>query len=241
MDWNEVRVSSVREIQEHLKGAENSLELAVFIKDFLEFVQRERHNLSLEFLAEENLTDVRRFFRQVKGVDASTVDVVLLLRKEHPVFPMSDGMEKMLEKLGLARRQDTRDRKQKSLYKHVEPESTLVLHHFLLDVSRSVCPDGENCPTLPPVPKSNLARYFKQLATTKSKTKTKSKTDSKSKKAAGGAARRTSKTKSSGKAGSSPARKSPAGKGPSRTGKVSGSRSKVIRRAVAAKRVGESR
>ena len=42
VDWNEIRVSTIQEIREQLLDEGNSLETAVFIKDFLEFVHRER-------------------------------------------------------------------------------------------------------------------------------------------------------------------------------------------------------
>jgi endonuclease III-like uncharacterized protein len=133
VDWNEVRISTVREIQEELASA-GTLELAVFIKDMLEFVHRERQFVSLEFLAEKNLGEIRKYLKQVKGLDSSTVDLILRVRKSHPVFPLNQTLETLLAKIGIFRRGETRDRKEKLLHEMVEPEKALVLHHYLLDL-----------------------------------------------------------------------------------------------------------
>ena len=133
VDWNEVRISTVREIQEELASS-STLELAVFIKDLLEFIHRERQFVSLEFLAEKNLGEIRKYLKQVKGIDSSTVDLILRVRKAHPVFPLNQTLETLLSKIGIFRRGETRDRKEKLLHDMVEPEKALVLHHYLLDL-----------------------------------------------------------------------------------------------------------
>jgi len=132
VDWNEVRVSVVREIQEQLSGANDSLELAVFIKDFLEHVHKERRRVTLEPLVEANLTDFRRFFKTVKGLDPATVEFVLMRTKAHPVVPLSASMERHLAEIGIVKSADTRDRKAKHLFEAVGQETALHLHHYLL-------------------------------------------------------------------------------------------------------------
>lgn len=140
VDWNETRVSSVREIQEAIDFCPGSLELAVFIKNLLEFVHREHQSVSLEFLAEQNLGDIRQYLKQFKGIDNATVELILLLRKEYPVFPLNEGAETVLRRLGILRATSTPLQRAKQLHDLVEPDQTLNLHHFLLNHSREVCP-----------------------------------------------------------------------------------------------------
>ena len=84
VDWNEVRISPIPEIQKALgSAAPSSLAVAVFIKDLLDFLHHQRHILDLEFLAEENNTQIRRFMKKIKGIDAAAIDVVLNLRREY--------------------------------------------------------------------------------------------------------------------------------------------------------------
>jgi len=132
VDWNEVRISVVREIQEQIAGANDSLELAVFVKDFLEFVHKERRRVTLEPLVEENLTDIRKFFKKVKNLDPATVEFVLMRTKSHPVLPLSAHMERHLGRLGIVKKADSRDKKSKRLYELVGEEMALSLHHYVL-------------------------------------------------------------------------------------------------------------
>lgn len=143
VDWNETRISSVREIQEAMDFCPGSLELAVFVKDLLEFVHREHQDVGLEFLAEQNLGDIRQYLKQVKGVDSATVEFILVLRKEYPIFPLSEGAETVLKRLGILRATSTPLQRAKQLHELVEPSSALHLHHFLLNHSREVCPPDE--------------------------------------------------------------------------------------------------
>ena len=143
VDWNEVRVSTLREIQEEIGKTPDSLSLAVFIKDLLEFVHHEHQNLSLEFLAEQNLGEIRRYLKQVRGLDNSTVNLILRVRKEHPVLPLNRATETVVDRLGILRKSEKRDRKERVLHELVNPEKALFLHHFLLNHSQEYCPPDE--------------------------------------------------------------------------------------------------
>ncbi len=160
VDWNEVRISSVREIQEALSLSPGSLELAVFIKDLLELIHRERQDVSLEFLSEKNLGDIRRYLKQLKGMDNSTVELILRLRKEHPVFPLNSAVETVLSRLGVLRGAGRRSQSEKMLHEMVDPSKALVLHHFLLDHSRSVCPPDESMVDCPRCGIRHMCAFF---------------------------------------------------------------------------------
>ncbi|MBI4606657.1 MAG: hypothetical protein HY721_32235 [Planctomycetes bacterium] len=150
VDWNEVRISTVREIQEALSAPAGSLDIAVFIKDLLEFVHRERQDLNLEFLVEQTSTDIRRFLKQVRGLDTSTIEMVLRQRKEYPVFPLNPALVTVLNRLGVLRNSETILQQEKALHELVDPRRALLLHHFLLDHSRRVCPPdvaSVDCPS----------------------------------------------------------------------------------------------
>jgi len=144
VDWNEVRISTVKEIQEVFNGVSDSLDLAIFIKDFLECLHRQNQSVSLEFLAEKNLGDIRRYLRGIRGVDPATITMVLRLRKEHPVLPVSSSMERTFLRLGVVRPGDNRDQKEKFLHNLVHQDQALPFHHFFLKHSREICPPEED-------------------------------------------------------------------------------------------------
>lgn len=143
VDWNEVRISSVREIQEALAFCPGSLDLAVFVKDILEVLHRERQDVSLEFLAEMNLGEIRQFLKQFKRLDPSTAEVILRVRKGYPVLPIAPAVETVLERLGVLRKGETRAKMEKDLAAQISPEKTLLVHHFLLNHSFELCPPEE--------------------------------------------------------------------------------------------------
>ncbi len=205
VDWNEVRVSTVQEIREQLPSGADSLEIAVFIKDFLEFVHRERQRVCLEFFAEENLTDTRRFLKQIRNIDTATIDLILLRRKEHPVFPLNPGIDQLLSAAGIVGSADTRDRKAKGLYDMLESERVLPFHHFLLDLSRALNAfeetDLKNAKT---ALRNSFATYVKKLPRRAASSKTK-KASGATESKGGGAPKKKAK-KASKKVGKSSAR-----------------------------------
>ena len=132
VDWNEVRISVVREIQEHLATARNSLEISVFVKDFLEFIHKECRRMSLEHLLEENLSDIRKFLKAVRAIEPATIDLVLQRRRNHPVFPLSQAMEDLLTQAGIVSDEDSRDRKSKRFFEMVGADNITACHHYML-------------------------------------------------------------------------------------------------------------
>jgi len=143
VDWNEVRISSVKEIQEVFEGVPDALELAIFVKDFLEQLHRENQSVSLEFLVEKNLADIRRYLKGIKGVDPATIGMVLRLRKDYPSLPINSAMERSMVRLGLVRPGGKRDQQEKQLHTMIDPEQAISFHHFFLDHSRETCPPDE--------------------------------------------------------------------------------------------------
>lgn len=143
VDWNEVRISSIREIQEILGNSADSLEVAIFIKGLLEFLHQQRHSVDLEFLAEQNISEIRRFLKQIKGMDAATINMILRIRKDYPVIPVNAPMENTLLRIGVVRQTDTRDQKGKYLHGLVNEDAALSFHHFILNHSRAICPPDE--------------------------------------------------------------------------------------------------
>ena len=62
----------------------------------------------------------------------ATIEIALMRLKDHPILPLSLEMEKLLVKLRLAKKTETRDRKGKRFYSLVGPDKILPLHHYLL-------------------------------------------------------------------------------------------------------------
>ena len=143
VDWNEVRISSVREIQETLGNSADTPEIAIFIKGLLEFLHRERHAVCMEFLGDENITEIRRFLKRINGLDSTTINMILRVHKDYPILPVTPSMESTLVRLGLVRRTHTRDQKARFLHGVIREELAIPFHHFILNHSREICPPDE--------------------------------------------------------------------------------------------------
>jgi hypothetical protein len=187
VDWNEVRISPIREIQEQVSKGDDSLALSVAIKDVLEFVHNRHHHVSLEHLAELNLTDIRRFLKQIRNLEPSSIEIVLLLRKEHPIVPLTPEMENELIELGVLSTNDSRDRRAKTVYELVGAESALAFHHLLLEYCRLGGPKA-------PAMVDSLQAILRQFGRQHGKTRKRS-----PRKKSGTSSSRTKKTKSGAK------------------------------------------
>ncbi len=150
VDWNDVRISSAKEVQDVVKEAKEPLEVAIFLKGLLNRLFTERHHVSLEFLREATLPDARAFFKKSPGYADSTVQLLLALVKELPVFPIESWMYPMVARLGLVHKEKTTHlQQQKELYEKIARDRLLEAYALLLEHARRTCLPEEgtmDCP-----------------------------------------------------------------------------------------------
>lgn len=140
VDWNEVRISSVKEVQEILRGADEPLELTVTLKEFLQNLFTEEHHVGLEFLTERTISEIRSFFKRKPRLADSIVNMLLERIKDYPVMPLDPAMHECLQKLGVISGSATSLQVMKDLYPQIEREKILPLYAYLMDHARSGCP-----------------------------------------------------------------------------------------------------
>ncbi len=149
VDWNEVRISTAKEVQDILRESEESLESAILIKEFLNRLFTEHHHLGLEFLKEKSISEIRSFFKKPPGINESTVNLLLEHLKEYPVVPLESWMHPCLERLGWASPTTTPLQRQKDLFEQASRERVLALYAYLAEHARAVCvtdPTQMDCP-----------------------------------------------------------------------------------------------
>ncbi|MCI0650734.1 MAG: hypothetical protein L0Z55_02500 [Planctomycetes bacterium] len=150
VDWNEVRISTAKEVQDVLRGAAEPLEAAIVLKDFLHRLFLEKHHVGLEFLRDKSVSEIRSFFKNSRGLNESTVLLLLRLMKEHPVQPLEAWMQPCAERLGLVHRGSTLLQKEKQLFEKVPAAIAFEFHALLAEHSRAVCGLDESvldCPS----------------------------------------------------------------------------------------------
>jgi endonuclease III len=102
-DWNEVRVSSVEEIQEVLAGIPNAEERAQRIRRFLRQLFNRTYGFSLDALAKKPLKEALKVLHTYEAFtsDFVTATVVQQALGGHAI-PIDDATRRALERLGLS-------------------------------------------------------------------------------------------------------------------------------------------
>lgn len=161
VDWNEVRISSAKEVQEVLREAAEPLELALIIKDFLQLLFTEKHHIGLEFLQEKTISDFRSFFKKKTRFDEAVVTLLLERLKDYPAFPLEGGAHQCLASLGVIPSDSTAVQAMKDVYSQIERENLLRWFVYVSDHARAGCPSfkkpasGKGTPEKPKAPRAS--------------------------------------------------------------------------------------
>ena len=149
VDWNEVRISSAKDVQEVVKAADEPLEVALALKDFLNRLFEDHHHLGLEFLREKSISEIRSFFKKSQSMGEAPMQTLMNDMKEYPVLPIETWMQPLTQRLGLTQGDTTPLQQQKDLFQTLNGEPLLDVYAALATHARTVCTaeDGTmNCP-----------------------------------------------------------------------------------------------
>jgi endonuclease III len=143
VDWNEVRVSSVVEIQEVLGHGKAGAALAESIKGILADIHRQQHETSLEFVNELTIAQARKYLRSLEGVESATIDLVLRLKKAQDVVPLDRNCERVLVRIGVVPSGYSTRQKQRFLQRLIPEDQVVSFHRSVVDLARAVCHEDE--------------------------------------------------------------------------------------------------
>lgn len=143
VDWNEVRISSVREIQAAIGSSMAAEGVAQSIHAFLWKVHQDQHETSLEFLNELTIAQVRRYLRSVGCMSTATIDLILRLKKAQSIIPLDKSSERVLVRIGIVPSGFTTRQKQRFLQRLVPEEEVVNFHRSVVDLARRLCPEDE--------------------------------------------------------------------------------------------------
>jgi len=149
VDWNEVRISTAGEVQELLRSAAEPLELAIFLKDFLQRLFLEQHHVGLEFLRTRTNPEIKNFFKKHSGFSESTMGLILERVNDYPVVPLEGSAQTFLERVGLGPPGTTALSRQKDLHEKIPRERVLAVALLIHEHARATCPPDEgeiDCP-----------------------------------------------------------------------------------------------
>jgi endonuclease-3 len=105
----------------------------------LEFINRERGAIELDFLRDMTTSDADRWLAHIKGVGPKTRSIVLLFSLGMPAFPVDTHVHRVTKRLGLIGPKVTREAAQGVMESLVPVSEYYNLHINLIEHGRSVC------------------------------------------------------------------------------------------------------
>lgn len=157
VDWNEVRVTSVRELSSLLESKRCAPKKAEFIKAFLQRLYLDNHSLSVQPIQKMSTKRAREYVGETTGLPPEQVATILLEIFDMPVSPIPNVVKWTLIRLGLIKSNATPTQAQEAFLSVASKGKTAtayrVLHILARDYCRQegqlclICPVKKHCPT----------------------------------------------------------------------------------------------
>ena len=112
---------------------------AARILDALDFINRERGLLNLDFLRDMKPKEAEAWLGRMKGVGPKTRSIVLLFALGMPAFPVDTHIHRVTRRLGLIGPKTTREQAQEELARLVPRKEFYNFHIDIIEHGRAVC------------------------------------------------------------------------------------------------------
>lgn len=142
LDWNEVRVSCLRDIESVLVPLASSPaeaeEAARKLLALLQQIHLDHSSLEVEYLTGAPLKEVRKFISSLEAIEKIDVAQLLLIAFRQAVMPVDDELARIGTRLGFSRKSDLAKLFESSL----DADELYCLYFNLLDLARRHCKSG---------------------------------------------------------------------------------------------------
>jgi endonuclease-3 len=136
-DWNEVRVTTVRELTEEMSCLPNPTEAAQRVKKTLQSVFEAKYSFDLEELRKENLGPATERLRKTKGTSRFAVSYVVQAALGGHSVPIDAAAMKVMQVLDLVQEKDVTDGTvpglERAIPKNKGIEFGAMLHRFAVE------------------------------------------------------------------------------------------------------------
>jgi len=141
VDWNELRVSSIREIEDTLRRAriEPAGELSEVIKGTLECTFRELCRVDLDMLRTAGAEKARKFVQKLDMLKPYQQHYVLSAAGFEGAPPLDPATERIGERLGVFRPEDQPAARLAALEAAIDRSSALRFHHLMVEHGKKLC------------------------------------------------------------------------------------------------------
>lgn len=147
--WESVLAADTAELAEAIRPGGLANVKAPRIQEILRTIKRERGALSLDFLAQMEVDEARRWLTSLNGVGPKTAAIVLLFALGKPAFPVDTHVHRVSRRLGLIGPKTSREQSHEILEALLPPEIYYPFHLNLIAHGREVCksqrPRCETC------------------------------------------------------------------------------------------------
>lgn len=101
VDLNEVRVTTLYEIEEAIKGADPQRNKALLLRRVLNDIFAVRSAIDLDFLRDYRPAKGRKFLQSIGGLDEKTINDVLLVCQDSYELPRNEDLIRVAKRIGI--------------------------------------------------------------------------------------------------------------------------------------------
>jgi endonuclease-3 len=160
-NWTAVMDAPTDEVAEAIRTAGLANQKAPRIQEALRTIERERGELSLDFLRDMPVAEAEAWLTGIKGVGRKTAAIVLLFAMGRAAFPVDTHVHRVTGRLGLIPPGMSADKAHDWLAALGDPDTYYPMHINLIRHGRAVCrarvPQCERCPL------TDLCAYYQAL------------------------------------------------------------------------------
>lgn len=139
VDWNELRVTTPRAIEELISSLPDAAEKAHLVKRVLRKLFLEHHSLSLNHLKRYGQARIWAELEAFGGMTAPMKARVLLKAFDFNVLPVTSDIERLTKRLGLVESYLTRDKVEEGIAEILPPKRIYSFYHLMSEQAETVC------------------------------------------------------------------------------------------------------
>ena len=149
-DWEDVVAADTGELIDSIRTAGLANQKGPRIQNVLREIKEERGSLNLDFLADLEPEEARRWLMHFKGVGPKTAAIVLLFAMNIPAFPVDTHVYRVSGRLGLRPQKMNVEKTHTWLEKVFTPDQYGPGHLNIIRLGREICharsPECARCP-----------------------------------------------------------------------------------------------
>ena len=139
VDWNEVRVSSLRELSATMVGLPDTERKGTALKHLLEYVFSQQHELTLELLRQAPLKKAARYLKRSEGLSDFVVACVTLVSLTGHAVPVDGQMCRVMARFKLANADAAIEELRSSLERLVAKNRAYAFWRLITELAQDTC------------------------------------------------------------------------------------------------------